>query len=503
MSNFSLFYVFGSHMILQREKPINVWGYGTSGSHISVTFCGITLDTVCEDNKWMVTFPTQPAGRNHTLTATSDLKEDTDIVLEDISIGDIWLAGGQSNMEFFLRYDKDWDQVKQEPVNPDIHVFNVPQVAYPGHKRSIPGYGRWMTSDDPEFDTFSAPGFSFAKTVQPTLGIPVGIIGCNWGGTTATSWMDEKWLEEEPLNIYLKEYEDACSLYSVEDMKNISLKAWEFEDSAKHSEDFMPLLYGRDWDWQLNYLKEHKDDPVIPMGPYHINRPGGLYHLMLEPLIPFSFKGAIWYQGETDAGHGEIYDKLLTKMITSWRELWKDEFPFLLVQLAPFSVWLECDAKNYTIVRECQHRVSKTVPNTAMASIMDIGSFYDIHPKEKMEVGRRLGLLALGKVYEEDIVCESPEIDTYKVKDDQVILSFSYAADLRITGERNDFTLVQNDKELEISDIKAAGNEVILTVNGLVDDPAVLSLGWADYAEIHIHNEAGLPIKPFTLELMR
>ena len=122
MSDFSLFYVFGSHMILQREKPINVWGCGMDGSHIKVTLCGNSLETVCQNGKWMVTFPAQPAGKGYTLTAVSDVAGQDDIVLEDISIGDIWLACGQSNMEFFLRYDKDWEQVRQEPVNPDIHV---------------------------------------------------------------------------------------------------------------------------------------------------------------------------------------------------------------------------------------------------------------------------------------------------------------------------------------------------------------------------------------------
>ena len=502
MSDFSLFYVFGSHMIIQREKPINVWGCGTNGSHIKVTFCGISLETVCSDGKWMVTFPAQAAGKGYTLTACSDVAGQDNIVLEDISIGDIWLACGQSNMEFFLRYDKDWEQVRQEPVNPDIHVFNVPQVAFPGHKRDIPGYGRWMQSDDAEFDTFSAPGFSFARNIQPTLGIPVGIIGCNWGGTTATSWMDESWLTEEPLNVYLREYEEACSLYTPEEMKKLSLKGWEFEDSKEHMEEFMPLLYGRDREWQLQYMEEHKNDPVIPMGPYHINRPAGLFHLMLEHLVPLAFKGVIWYQGETDAGHPTIYGTLLTKMITSWRELWKDEFPFLLVQLAPFHIWLDCTADNYTVVRECQRQVTQTVPNTAMASIMDIGSYYDIHPKEKMEVGRRLALLARGKVYGEDIVCESPEIDTYSIVGNQITLHFAYAATLSIHGERNDFELTQNGKKMEINEVKVADNKIILTVSDLTSDPCTLSLGWADYAEIHIHNEAGLPIKPFTLELM-
>ena len=148
-------------------------------------------------------------------------------------------------------------------------------------------------------------------------------------------------------------------------------------------EEFMPLLYGRDRAWQETYMEEHANDPFVPMGPYNINRPGGLYHQMLEPLIPFAIKGAVWYQGETDAGHADIYDKLMTAMITFWREKWNDQFPFLFVQLAPFGVWLACDSKGYTQVRKKPEMVSKTVPRTGMVSIMEIGSYYDIHPKLK------------------------------------------------------------------------------------------------------------------------
>ena len=199
-------------------------------------------------------------------------------------------------------------------------------------------------------------------------------------------------------------------LYSTEEMDQLSLDGWKFEDSPAHDLEFRPLLYGRDYTWQEDYMKQHTKDPLIPLGPYHINRPGGLYHMMLEPLHSFPIKGVIWYQGESDAGHADIYDTLLETLITDWRQKWNDDFPFLFVQLAPFGIWLECTSENYSVVREKQQLVSDTVPNTGMVSIMDIGSYYDIHPKEKMEVGRRLALLARGKVYGEDILCESPRL---------------------------------------------------------------------------------------------
>lgn len=403
-------------------------------------------------------------------------------------------------MEFFLRYDKDWDTVKHYKNNPKIRVFNVPQVAFEGHTgRDTTGYGRWMQADDPDFETFSAPGYSFARNLQPHIDVPVGIIGCNWGGTTATAWLDETILEESPLNIYLKEYADACSLYSEDEMKRLSMEGWAFEDSKEHDLEFRPLLYGRDYDWQLTYINDHKNDPQIPMGPYNINRPGGLYHTMLEPLTSFPIKGAIWYQGESDAGHADMYDLLLGKMISFWREKWNDEFPFFFVQLAPFGVWLECTSDNYAIVREKQELVSNTVPNTGMVSIMDIGSYYDIHPKEKMEVGRRLALLARGKVYGENILCESPRLQSAGRTGHTITLVFENCCSFTNGNKKSDWKIMQNNKELSIDSISLDRNIISITVNELTDSPAIISLGYADYAEVHIFSEAGLPICPFAI----
>ena len=503
--------IFQSNMVLQREKPIVIWGNAPVDSHISIclqTPAGIaSADTVAELNttssvgKWQCTLPPQSACENARLTISCDRTGCEAITLDQISIGDVWLAGGQSNMEFFLRYDQDWDIVKTYEKNPKIHMYNVPQLAFPGQERDTTGYGVWLKEGDTGFDTFSAPGYSFARNIQPNIGVPIGIIGCNWGGSTAATWLDESCLEEEPLAVYLREYEEALQEYTPEEMKEISLKAWAFETSPKHMEEFMPLLYGRDRAWQETYMEEHANDPFVPMGPYNINRPGGLYHQMLEPLIPFAIKGALWYQGETDAGHADIYDKLMTAMITFWRKKWDDPFPFLFVQLAPFGEWLACDSKGYTQVREKQELVSKTVPRTGMVSIMDIGSYYDIHPKQKMEVGRRLALLARGKVYGENILCESPEF-LKAVRDTAsghaITISLANCGSLScpdqdITG----FVLIQQGKEIPVDSITIDGTQIILKADSLSDAPCTVQFAWADYATVNIYNEAGLPVKPF------
>lgn len=529
MNSFTLNPIFQSGMVLQRDKTIFIFGKAPSGCHITVRL--FSEDTDCtssatsDNGTWQCSLPPHRAGEHFTLSVSCYLQPQdpaacknagpdtagctsaknceagcTDILLTDISIGDIWLACGQSNMEFFLRYDADWETVKNYEKNPHIHMYNVPQLAFPGHSKDTTGYGKWFCEGETGFETFSAPGYSFARNIQPQIGVPVGIIGCNWGGTTASAWLDESCLEKEPLSVYLTEYKEASAQYSPEEMTRISLEAWAFEDSAEHARDFMPLLYGRDRKWQEDYMKKHAGDPVIPMGPYNINRPGGLYHQMLEPLIPFSIKGVLWYQGESDACHAEIYDRLLAALISFWRRKWNDDFPFLFVQLAPFGVWLECDSSRYTEVRARQELVSHTVPNTGMVSIMDIGSYYDIHPKQKMEVGRRLALLARGKVYGEEILCESPALEQASRRDDTITLTLSHADGLH--GDPfSSFLLLQDGQECPIDNILVQEHQIILQAKALSSAPCTVQFAWADYAEVHIRNEAGLPIRPFCCEV--
>ncbi len=502
--------IFQSNMVLQRDKAIVIWGNAIAQSKITVKLYHGDVEVDCDkihssDNeKWKCTLPAREAGTGYKLVVSCN--NTYTLILENISIGEVWLAGGQSNMEFFLRYDADWEKVKSYDMNPNIHMYNVSQTAFEGHQRNHDGYGVWFQEKELGFETFSAPAYSFARHIQPIIDVPIGIIGCNWGGTTASAWLDESYLLKEPLSIYLDEYKNALSDISMDELREISLKAWEFEDSAKHKEDFMPLLYGRDEAWQKEYMEEHKEDPIIPMGPWNINRPAGLYHLMLEPLIPFSIKGVLWYQGESDAGHANIYDNLFTSLINCWRSRWNDNFPFLFVQLAPFEKWLDCDATGYPELRQKQELVSKTVDNTAMISIMDIGCYYDIHPKQKIEVGRRLALLARGKVYGEDLLCESPEFKKGIREGNKIILTFLHCENPKNNNELlfienqdkiNGFLVTQNNKSMPIQSISIEENNIILETEYLEDSPCIVSFAWTNYEEVNVFNAAGLPMKPF------
>lgn len=543
--------IFQNGMLLQRDKEIVLWGnakpdttvtialYAEGQDIVSAGCCANANPVLCEKNtadkngKFRIILPPREAGEGYQLHVMFESAPEASIRLDHIGFGDIWLAGGQSNMEFFLKYDKDWENTKKLPRNPRIRMYNVPQRAFEGHtSHNKTGYGYWFDDSDPAVETFSAPAYSFARHIQAATGIPIGIIGCNWGGSTASTWVEEEALSAPPLDRYLKEYREAVADIPAEQLAADSLAAWTFEDSERHYADFEPLLYGRDWDWQLNYMKIHAGEPVVPMGPWNFNRPAGLYHTMLSGLIPFSIKGVLWYQGESDAGdYAFMYDKLLTALIENWRREWKDDFPFLLVQLAPFGQWLECDNQGYTTVREKQAAVSANVPDVYMATIMDLGSYYDIHPKEKMEVGRRLALLARGHVYgEKDLLCDPPEaVSAIWLNASQIAVTFRYGDGLHTDGKSSDWRIrrkkpepVQSEKntagdksagqnvpaqkqDIEPAEITVEGGRVILTLPDPAPDggsPVWVSLGWDDYAEIHLFNRAGLSAAPFCIETM-
>ncbi len=513
--------IFQSGMLLQRDREIVLWGTAAPGITATAVFyqedaqgtagsllCG--KGTAGPDGRFRITLPPQTAGEGYLLEITFDCAQAGSIRLDNICIGDLWLAGGQSNMEFFLKYDRDWEHTKKLPRNPKIRMYNVPQRAFEGHTtHNRAGYGRWIDDSSPELAYFSAPAYSFARNIQTATGIPIGIIGCYWGGSTAAAWISKEALRLPPLDRYIKEYEEAISGSSPEKTADDSLAAWAFEDSQQHVADFEPLLYGQSRAWQLEYMKAHADDPIVPMGPYHFNRPSGLYHTMLSSLFTLSIKGVIWYQGESDAGdHAFLYDRLLTALIETWRRQWNDNFPFLIVQLAPFGVWLDCDNQGYAVVREKQASVARNVPDVYMAGIMDLGSYYDIHPKEKMEVGRRLALLARGHVYgEKGLLCDAPEaVSAVLETNRRIAITFLHADGLAAGSKASDWNIRLGEQNIPPSEITIKENRLILTLPDDIADgqtPLYVSLGCKDYAEIHIHNRAGLSALPFQIKVER
>ena len=525
MKRIQLPFIYQNHMMLQREKELLICGTCLTGRTVKIQLDTTTETVSVEKGQFCCHFPAQSAGVGKILTFYVDHENEPEITISDISIGELWLAAGQSNMEYFLRYDAHWNDTKKLPPNKNIRMFNMPQIAYEGQERDLPDSGYWFEEGDKAWAVFSAPGYYFARNIQPALDVPVGIIGCNWGGTPACAWMAESYLEKEPLSIFVKEYLDSVQNKSEDAMNQESMDAWAFEDSYHHQLEWRTMMYGLTLEEQAQWMEIHKADPVLPLGPYHHYRPSGLYHTMIEKLAPFSLKGILWYQGESDSGHAEIYDQTMTSLIACFRDAFADStLPFLFTQLAPFGVWLDCTGENYEIIREKQDYVSKHVPHTAMISLMDLGMYEDIHPKHKREVGRRLALLARGSVYGESLLCESPELLSATLENCTITLDFAHAGTGLIwegTPEK-EFRITYQQQACFIYGCYVNQSKIIFTfslpktaiysntANSLpestpcfdaTDTTYEVSYCYQPYCSGNIWNNKKLPLKPFHVTL--
>lgn len=494
--------IFQNGMILQRDKPVQIWGTTDQSQRIQICVDSeMCIEADIEAGDFECYLPPMPAGENQIVSILGSAGDE--IHLKNVDFGEIWIAGGQSNMEFFLRYDEEGKKTIKTANDEHLRYYNVAQYAFEGEEKDgFKDASRWEAWYPfyPEYvETFSAAGIYFAKELRAKYGVPVGIIGCNWGGTTASAWMDEKLLEEDKdLRIFIDEY--------AEKTKDLDLKAYvEANHAARTPSPIVQKV--------TRYLMEgsHKLllkslEPVISsfpppqMGPYSENRPGGLYKTMVSKIKGFGCRGVLWYQGESDDEHASLYGALFTKMIQCWRRDWKDEIPFLFVQLAPFRKWCSVTAMNYPVLRQQQELVSKTVPNTWMASIMDIGMELDIHPKKKRPVGERLALLARGKIYGEEILCEAPELEWAEKEDGAIYLHFKNAGNgLELkNGPLSSMKVFIGGQEIEKVTSAIDRNILILKSDKLdVTKEIEIRFAMEQYCVVNLYSSIGLPAKPF------
>lgn len=499
--------IFQDGMMLQRGKPIRIWGETDVAQSVSILLNGVNCcSRNCCVGEFELVLPEQEAAENISVAVIGSSGDE--VVLSKVDIGEIWIAGGQSNMEFFLRYDAEGKKTIAEANDDHLRYYNVAQYAFIGEEndgfKDEERWNKWFPYKPEFIETFSAVGLYFARQIRKKLGVPVGVIGCNWGGTTASTWMDKKLLEEDSeLRVYISEYEETT--------KDLNLDVY-LENNRKQRSGKSALV-----DTIMRYLLEGSHQPLLkllnpiicafpaaPMGPCNENRPGGLYHSMVSKISGFTCRGVLWYQGESDDAHAELYAKLFAAMIGCWRKDWKEELPFLFVQLAPFRKWLGIRAMNYPVLREQQEQVSKTVPNTWMASIMDVGMEWDIHPKRKRPVGERLALLACGKIYGEDVLCEAPELERAERTSDGLLMIFKNAGEgLRLSGEKLSALEVLADG-IPVTNWKAmvSGNTIKLTASKIAAAKTIkICYAWEQYCKVNLYNSESLSAKPYCIEI--
>jgi sialate O-acetylesterase len=496
--------IFGNNMVLQRNKKIVVWGEAESGSSITVKLNGVTASVTAVEGKWKAELPPMEACTGCEMHIEDDKGQS--IELKNVAIGEVWIAGGQSNMEMGMYADADFEEAKKEANNPNIRFFDYPRVSYDGQMdaEDYSDFGFWRTLTEEDIEFFSAVGHYFAKMLYNELDVPVGIVGCNWGGSPAAAWMDESYLTGE-LECYLKDNEEVLENLDMDRYVKdfLTERARMNSPEAKEAMKKMmktPMLKPMEFNFQFDESKMRE----FMNGPYSPFRASGLYHTMLEKIMPYTAAGVIWYQGEADTHRANLYDKLFGEMIRCWRDGWNDEnLPFLFVQLAPFEALIASNCQSFVPVREMQEKVSKTVPNSYMACIMDVGMEFDIHPKKKKPVGERLALLALANVYDRDILCESPEAVGMQKTDGSVVVEFEYTGEgLYIDGDKiNALELYVDGGSVDEFTASVDGSKVRIDSPYITGEANVeVRFAWVDYCVVNLYNSAGLPAKPFVLK---
>jgi sialate O-acetylesterase len=471
--------LFTDNAVLQRDKPVPVWGTASAGEKISVTFDGQTVETTADvSGKWSVNLAARPARNEGTLLI---IKGNNTVTLSNVVVGEVWLASGQSNMEWNLKVTADAATDIPDSVNFPLirHIKIGKKVA---EQPTTVASGSWQVSGPETAGSFSAVGYYFAKDLYQRLDVPVGIIGSNWGGTPIESWINAEAYEPIPAlaaTVKLR-WEQRLAAYPTRKAKyDIDIVAWEKEQAAAKAAN-APF---------------NKQRPSPPWGIGHPTTPSGLYNGMIHPLVPYALRGVIWYQGEANAGRANEYQTLFPALVTGWRtQFAQGDFPFYWVQLANFR---DPVGTTWAFLREAQ-TMTLSLPNTGQAVTIDIGNVTDIHPRNKKDVGRRLARIALARDYGFNVVTSGPVMEKAAREGSDFKVTFKHTDGGLMTpiNPLVGFELAGADKVFKPASARIDGNTVIVT-NAEIPAPVAVRYAWRDAPPAGLFNGEGLPAVPF------
>lgn len=460
--------IFGDHMVLQQGQKNKVWGLADANEAITVTIGEQSHKaTAGADGAWQVMLDPLPVGGPHTLAVQGKNK----LAFSDVLVGEVWICSGQSNMQWSVDASNDPDLEKAAAKFPKIRMINFPQV---GTQEPIWTHDRkWMVCAPDTIGGWSAVGYFFARQLHLTLDVPIGMINNAWGGSACEAWIRRDLVTSDP------KYQPLVDrwLQMEKQYSDLSAKTNLSEEETK----------------QLNGLKGQMGGNA---------RLGNIYNGVLKSHLGYGIKGAIWYQGETNAGRAYQYRDLFPLMIQNWRDDFaQGDFPFYWVQLADFlaekpepgdSAWAE--------LREAQTMTMSRLKNTGEAVIIDIGEGKDIHPKNKVDVGRRLARWALAKDYGVNIPFHSPQYKSMEKQGSSIILTFDY-----VDGgwrpfdvaEPRAFTICGEDRKFVAATAKILDGGRIEVTCDKVAAPVAVRYAWADNPVVNMYSAAGLPLTPF------
>ena len=619
--------LFCDHMVLQRDKPVPVWGWAPPGSEVVVAINGQTQSTVASQNgSWRVDIGPFPAGGPHVLEISGEKSQ----TIQDVLVGDVWLCSGQSNMEMPVRKTNNAESEIANGNHPNIRLFTVARKIAKAPEEDI--VGSWKVCSPESVGAFSAAGYYFGRDIQQKLNIPVGLIHSSWGGTPAEAWTSAAALSamddfrqatinlHQPDEVAEQAYEEKVAKWWTKgesprlqgnwrknDFDDTHWKVmevpqlWEkavkdleafdgivrfrrsfelpaglldtFSDSTQQSDVLLSLgrindldttwvnghrvggesqwdtprryylpvkllksgtnvisvrvcdvqgsggMYGDDENFRL-VIRENapggRDISLAGQWKYEVGLPAAelptvppafrshntvtvLYNGMIAPLTQFSIRGALWYQGESNAGRAEQYGRLLPTLIADWRKQFGHEFPFFIVQLANFrALQQEPVEHGWAEIRESQQKTADNDPNAGLVVITDIGEADDVHPTNKQDVGKRLALSALAITYGQDIVHSSPIYRGFVIDGQAIRLNFEgVGSGLVAHGEKlTGFAIAGAEGEFVWADAIVDGDQVVVSAPG-ISDPRRVRYNWASNPIGNLFNQEGLPAACF------
>jgi sialate O-acetylesterase len=466
----SLPYLLDSHMVVQRGLPFHVWGKAEPGEAVAVEFRGAAARSTADPlGRWSVYLPPGDAGGPFRVT----VRGANTITLDDVLVGDVWVASGQSNMEWPVRWAADAAAEAAAARHPRIRLVRAMHKTSEFPVENLVGE-MWRECTPQSVENFSAVAYHFGRLLQEKTGVPIGLIQTAWGGTPLDGWTSLRAIAQDPgLMPVFAEWDARMRDYAVERLR--------YDRAAK--------------EWEKTPASARPAAPEPPVGPGGPWEPGVLYNAMVAPVAKLAIRGVIWYQGEANGSktRAPYYGRLFRAMIEDWRRAWGiGDFPFLYVQLAnynaPDSDWPE--------LREGQ-RQALELRNTAMAVTIDIGTPENIHPPDKKTVGARLALAARALAYGEPVEYSGPSLRQVTAGDSSLRVWLDHAEGLVARGGAvRGFEVAGEDRVFRAAEARLEGASVVVRSPG-VERPVWVRYGWRDNPDCNLYNAAGLPASPF------
>lgn len=483
-ANVTLPDVLSDSMVLQREHVVPIWGRADAGESITVRFAGQTKTTVADkDGKWHVNLSALKANAT---PATMTIEGKNKIELKDILVGEVWLVSGQSNMQWRLIESNNGEAEVAAAKHPLIRLFNVSrQVAF---KHAQPPLAVWQACSPQSVKEFSGAGYYFGVELQKELNVPIGLINSSYGGSQAEAWTPVEYLNAKE---ELRPTVERTKIWEAERPKvkadyDAAIQKWKEESEKAKTAGARP-----------------SPSPSVPDALREYRIASSIYDGMIEPLIPFYIRGAIWYQGESNEARAEQYKLLLPTMIRAWRERWGEgDFPFGIIQLPNYRAQKdEPTDEAWSHIREAQRLTSLNTPNTGLIVTIDIGVANDIHPKNKLDVGKRMARWALVDVYKWKMTKSGPVFRNAKTEGSKIVLTFDEAGSglkIRDGDKLDEFAIAGADGKWRWANAKIVGKDKVEVWSDEIKQPAAVRYAFNNNPKHpNLTNDSGLPASPF------